>query len=457
MDIIVPQHTVTRAVLGEQAPKADTRYRKIKYIVSFPVEEGLLTYNTLTGELLLLNPTEAELLSSPENRTGEELKALIAKWLLVPAEHDDLLLSRQAEGMMITINRSRVGIPQNNFVVLTTTDCNARCFYCYELSGNRRNMSAQTAADVAEYIIKKCDRTQPVVFRWFGGEPLYNAEAIDIICSALREAGISYHGNIITNAYLLDAETARRAKRDWHIDWVQITLDGTEEIYNRTKAFIYKNQGSAFLRVLDNIGNALEAGIDVHARLNMDDHNEDDLFRLTEILIKRFGKYRGFRIYSNLLFEEDGSHAGSHSAEERHALTEKQMKLRQFMSDSGHGIRNILTVKDFTTHCMADRDGSAVIMPDGNLGKCEYFTDGDYYGSIYSEKVDLAVINRYKNASPLAGEKCDLCELRPQCIQLESCPIIKHRCDEFDKKFLFFDMETKIRSAYTQFKKAKEK
>lgn len=453
MQVIVPQHKITFSALGEQSFQSDTKYRRIKYLLTLSVPDGMLIYNALTAELLLLDGEEISVFNAPDKADEGQLLPLVKKWVLVPEAHDDLKLSRQFADIMFLLNRSRVGMPQNRFTILPTTDCNARCFYCYELACNRRNMSERTARDVADYIIRKCDKSRKVSIRWFGGEPLYNSEAIDIICDGLAAAGIDYGGNMISNGYLFGEDTVARAKEKWHISWVQITLDGTEEIYNRTKAYIYKNSGSAFSRVLDNIGHLLDAGIAVHARMNMDDHNEDDLFKLTDMLIERFGKYSHFYLYANLLFEEDGSHAASHSVEIRHALTEKHMKLRRYISDSGHGIRNVMTVNDRSTHCMADRDDSALILPDGNLGKCEHFTDDNYYGSIYSDDIDLDVINRFKDTDVVVPGKCDKCELRPQCVVLKSCLILPRRCDEVDKKFMVFDLETKMRLAYEYFKK----
>lgn len=453
MKVIVPQHKITFSALGEQSFQDNAKYRKIKYLLTLSVPDGMLVYNALTAELLLLDEDETAVFNAPDKAGAEQLLPLVKKWVLVPETHDDLKLSRQFADLMLLFNRSRVGIPQNNFTILPTTDCNARCFYCYELACNRREMSEQTARDVADYIIRKCDKNRKVIIRWFGGEPLYNSKAIDIICDKLAAADIKYGGNMISNGYLFEKDTVLRAKEKWHISWVQITLDGTEEIYNRTKAYIYRNSESAFMKVLDNIGHLLEAGIAVHTRMNMDDHNEDDLFRLTDMLIERFGKYSHFYLYANLLFEEKGSHAASHNTAIRHSLMKKYIKLRKYISGSGHGIRNIMTVSDRSTHCMADRDDSALILPDGNLGKCEHFTDDNYFGSIYSEKTDIDVINKFKDTGVIASEKCDSCELRPQCVVLKSCLILPRRCDEADKKLTVFDLETKMRFAYEKFKK----
>ena len=72
-----------------------------------------------------------------------------------------------------------------------------------------------------------------------------------------------------------------------------MTLDGTEDVYNQTKAFVCK-ENSPYQRVMSNIKNLLEADISVTIRLNMDAENVDNLKELTHEL----GEY--FRNNSNL-------------------------------------------------------------------------------------------------------------------------------------------------------------
>ncbi|MEI3172875.1 MAG: radical SAM protein [Lachnospiraceae bacterium] len=127
-----------------------------------------------------------------------------------------------------------------SYTIFTTTDCNARCFYCYEMGRSRIPMSDETAHKAAAYIAAHCGG-EKVHLHWFGGEPLFNKQVIDIICTDLAEKGIVYESMIISNGYLFDGATVEQAVSHWKLKNVQITLDGTEEIYNRSKAFIYKD------------------------------------------------------------------------------------------------------------------------------------------------------------------------------------------------------------------------
>ena len=74
--------------------------------------------------------------------------------------------------------------------------------------------------------------------------------------------------------------------KDINLSNVQITLDGTEETYNKTKRFIYKDDPSPFKTVIYNIHNLLFNNISVTIRLNVDNNNADDIEKLLYYLFR---------------------------------------------------------------------------------------------------------------------------------------------------------------------------
>ncbi len=450
MNSVVSQSGYCLKLLGEPEFKKNKKYRKIKYNWVVPVAEGALVFNALTGELLQLSHEEFAVFNG-ESENDEITAELIKKWLFVEQENDDLQLSNQLSELTYMFSCSRHGMPLNHFVILPTTDCNARCFYCFELAGRRRNMTEQTAHDVADFIERKRNPKEMVHLRWFGGEPLYNDKAIDIICNDLAAKGIEYDSVMVSNGYLFDREMVDRAVNLWKLHTVQITIDGTEEIYNRVKAYIYKGV-NAFQKVLEGVELLLEAGVTVRIRMNMDDHNEDDLFSLTDQLLERFSKYGKFSLYPHLLFEDSCARIAARAEDERHHLIEAQIRLRNKISGGHQLSRSLLKPASKVNHCMADSDSCTMILPDGNLGCCQHFTDDHYYGSIYSDEIDLNIINEFKRVGVIDPNRCDSCELRPYCLCLQACLIIPHRCDDFDKKLKVEDLETKMLNSYELFK-----
>lgn len=451
MEIITAQHTLVQKILPLQKV-ADKSYRPMLYTLNYDVDGGKLLYNVLTGELVLLAADEVNCFLEQEYSDNATVNTLIEKWYLVPTDFDEETLYNQVNPFAEMMTDKTNNGPLTRYTIYPTTDCNARCFYCFELKQSHKPMTPQIASDVGDFIVRKCEG-QPVRFRWFGGEPLYNAEAIDIICEKLSQAGVDFDGRMISNGYLFDDENVKKAKEKWHLDNVQITLDGTEEIYNRVKNFIYPNV-NAFQRVLDNTERLLKAGISVSLRMNMDMHNADDLYKLTDLLYERFGQYKIFRPYVHLLFEDDSALHTQRTDAERHLLQERFFAFEDYLYEKfGLYLQGIENMKRFK-HCMADSNRSTTVLPDGNLGKCEHYLDDHFWGNIYSDEIDRDVINTFKKKRNL-GEMCRKCPLRPGCFELEMCQDVPNRCDEFDKQLLFRNVEGRIRSEYRLYLKRK--
>ena len=303
---------------------------------------------------------------------------------------------------------------------MTTSDCNARCFYCYELGQARRPMTEQTAQQTADYIIKHSGG-EAVSIRWFGGEPLFNKPVINLIVNRLKAAGVKYTSKMYSNGYLLDAETVKEARDLWKLNHVQISIDGTEQTYNRAKAYIYRGV-NAYERVMENIGHLLAAGIHVSIRTNIDMHNADDLERLAEELHERFEGNKHLRAYLHLLFEDNAKRAGACDDHKRKLLIEKMRLIEDKLDGWGLLRRHSFEPKIKSGYCMTDNDGSVVIQPDGYITKCEHYTDSQHVGHISRDGFDAEKIAYFKEKGTMVGAFCRQCVKYPDCQFLLSCP-----------------------------------
>ena len=399
-------------LLNKQEVEDGQTYRPMSFVVEQPVDVGLLLYHTMTKAMLLLSPEEARLYKS----RPASLPQLIEKWFLVPTEHDDQQLSRQVRDVVKLTRDKKKGI--TGYTILTTTDCNARCFYCYEKGRPRRPMSHDTALRTAQYIIDHCEK-QKVSISWFGGEPLFNKSVITTICNRLSEAGIDYSSSMISNGYLFNDNTVMEAVGTWRLKSVQITLDGTETIYNRSKAYIYKGI-NAYQRVIANIHRLLDADIRVSIRLNIDEHNADHLMELADELYQEFGSHDKLTVYLHMLFEmSDGSVAIKHE-QERKMMFEKMKEIEAKLADYGLYEIKPLSEGIKINHCMADSDQSVVIDPSGNIGKCEHYSEDHYIGHIDSDDRDEAMVERFRECHEEI-EACATCFDYPNCIRLKLC------------------------------------
>ena len=416
-------------LLKDQRLREGESYRLMRYVVQQPVDEGLLLFNVLTKAVVLLYPEEAQMLEKELASVPE----LVSKWFAVPLDYDDRHLVRQVRAIARMMEKPARGF--NSYTILTTTDCNARCFYCYEKGRSRIPMSDETADAAAKFIIRNSSG-EKVKLRWFGGEPLYNKKAISRICSLLKEAGIGYKSSMISNGYLFDEETVKEAVDDWKLEKVQITLDGTEEVYNKVKNFIYKGE-NAFRRVMENIHRLVDAGVRVDIRLNIDRHNAGDLFLLADRICEDFGGNKLVRIYSHSLFEACVPEAAvRHSDAQRKELLEKQTKLQERLLESGFSRPGKLSHTLKLNRCMADNDSCAVILPDGHVGKCEHFSESDWFAHVSEEGRDESVIAGFKALRPEL-EACAECPIYPDCFRLAKCEEAVHcHPEEREEKIL---------------------
>ena len=399
-------------LLKKQKMVAGQAYRPMCYVVEQPVEEGLLLYHTMTKALLLLTPEEAETYKTDPTA----LPQLIEQWFLVPQSHDDRLLSRQIRDVARMLENSSDDI--THYTILPTTDCNARCFYCYEMGRSRVPMSQETANRTADYIINH-SHGKKVTLNWFGGEPLYNKPAITQICQRLKESDIEYSSSMITNGYLFNDDTVKEAKELLHLKWVQITLDGTEKTYNRCKAYIYKDV-NAYRRVIGNIHKLQDAGIHVSIRLNIDMHNAVNLSELADELQREFTDPKGISVYLHALFEEAKGSKAIHDEEKRKFVFDQINDIEARLKDYGFTRPHRLNRKVKTNRCMADSDHSALIVPDGHIGKCEHYSDDHFVGHIGNDGWDSQMIDNFKDTNDEI-EACATCFDYPNCIWLKLC------------------------------------
>lgn len=404
-------------LLKKQKPKAGATYRPMYYVVEQPVDEGLLLYHTMTKAFLLLTPEEAEIYKTHP----ADLQQLIDLWFLVPEDHDDRLLARQIRDVAKMLEEKTGAI--TNYTIYTTTDCNARCFYCFEKGQPRISMSKEIARRTVDYIIRH-SKGEKVTIMWYGGEPLYNKSIITLMSRQLAEAGIDFKSKMISNGYLFDDNVVKDACNVWKLQRVQITLDGTEKIYNRCKAYIYKHV-NAYQRVIDNIHKLQNAGIQVLIRLNIDIHNADDLVSLAKDLLKEFPEPKGIFVYVHQLFEDKEGRTSFSDKQKRKQIFTKIHKIRSVLDDGGFTKTAKLRRKIKTNRCSADNDHCVSITPDGHISKCDHYSHDQFVGHIDSEEWDKITLQSFYETSDEI-EDCITCFDYPNCFMLKKCPAVRH-------------------------------
>lgn len=356
------------------------------------------------------------LLSDEEYANRLELPELNDRWFVVPEDTNEKDLTDLVKWVVSSRQQKTKNI--TGYTIFSTTDCNARCFYCFELGRSRIPMSHEIALKTVQYIKAHCG-SEKVRISWFGGEPLFNQDAINTICDGLRKENVEFRSTMVSNGYLFDGQTVRTAVEKWNLKRVQITLDGTEKVYNKAKAFIYKNV-NAYEQVIANVGLLLNAGVSVQIRLNMDLYNAENLLELVQELSARFPEQKGLRVYAHHIFDGDKPMAGMHTDDEWEKRDAAMQRLQETIVACGLSGKSGISKNLKMNHCMADSGRSVTILPDGHIGLCEHFSETEFAGDLESESLDPKMVASWKERIPQIPE-CDDCFYYPECIKLRKC------------------------------------
>lgn len=425
MKFMWPMNRTVEKVCGYGEKRDGIDYRMSKHVISYAVDGGKCYLHTMTEEIILVD----------DNEPREQLENdLISHRFLVPITFDECEYVDKIREILRILSAQK---PVTHFTVLTTTDCNARCYYCYELGRNRIFMTEDTAHETARYIMTSSNGKE-VSIRWFGGEPLYNMDAIRTICRDLNDSNIKYSSSMVTNGLYLTDDVIEEAIRSWHLKKVQITLDGTKDRYNKTKAYI-DNCNNPFGVVLNNINNCLNAGIKVFIRLNIDQDNGEEIIKLCEDLHQQFAGNKNMSIYPAIIkdFHNGAGKSGKSELDLLKSILQKTADYSVRKPERFHIFR--------VNQCMADDDSSEVIAPDGRIGKCEHFSESEFIGHIKTEQKDIKMLEQWKEKVDKYNE-CSDCPLYPSCIHLKKCEWTRFSCTEADRLIKYQRFENMVKS-----------
>jgi len=440
---IINNFNITTKVISEQTVKIDIKYRPLIYLIKEKINNEHLIYNTLTKALILIDETEKDIFTEAEISYNSDLDILIKNWFLVPIDFDEQSYYYQINNIYKLLDHENY---INHFTIFPTTDCNARCFYCFEKNKQYCTMTKEIALSVAEYIIK-VSNNKKISLTWFGGEPLHNSKAINTICEKLAEENVDFSSSIITNGYLFNDKNVKLAKKLWNITSAQITLDGTEKIYNRVKNYIYNNDKSPFRIVLNNIEQLLDNKIKVQIRLNLDSYNKDDLYSLVDYLYKRFRNNKYLSIYVRLLFDDTSDLQRNRNYDERKEIFLEFQKLREYIISLDMYNIGKLKTKMPLYSCVADDKHSVIILPNGEFSVCDMLINDKNYGNIYDGITDLDYKNKFTEIKKPVN-KCTNCVLKPICLHLSGCPEHQKDCEDFNIASEIYILKQQMKKCY---------
>lgn len=422
-ETVFPGDPRVRVLLGKQTPPEQGQtIRPCHFTLHRYVDGRYLLFHTLTRRAVLLSPALIQYFVSDKSFSSKALAdttlaKLYEDFFLVPADCDEVSLYQDIKDILCLKEELPAGI--GSYVILPTSVCNARCFYCFEQGMRYRKMSPETLEHTVRYILDHLPERRNIHVSWFGGEPLMAADNIDQISQCLKDAGVEFQSDMISNGSRFNDEIIERAVSLWNLGEVQITLDGLEEEYCRRKRYL-PSVSNPFPTVIANVHRLLAKDITVKLRLNLDADNIGELFRCVDYIAEEFSEEaerKKLLVYSHALF-------GCAGCGIDHDVEPYVDQLNDYIGRKGLGggakTPELFQLK--TTYCMADRaEHTAVIDAEGRLYTCEAMPENLLYGDVKNGITDMKKYERITTNGVIPVE-CRTCAYLPECTDFLLCP-----------------------------------
>ena len=382
-----------------------SKYKKSMFNVVKPQKNGdVLMYNSRTGAIVVLSQSAYK---EFENESLKDISTLLKYGFMVENTTYELAELAKLRGETIADEQ---GIFRAT--IATTMACNARCWYCFERNAPVHTMNDETIEQTIKFI-REHSVGKNVAIHWFGGEPFIRPDIIDRITRELKATigDKKYFASVATNASLITEGIAGKLK-EWCIDLVQVTIDGTKDEYLKRKAYI-DNDPNHYKRVMDNIESMLKAGVFVKVRINFDKGNVESAKKLIRELTEKFKlRYSRFSVYVYPLLGDCNNPILFKSNEMQEPLKE----LYNELYEAGYfNTYSDLSLNPRGIHCGARKPNSFNIGPLGNLYKCEHHVGRLEHsvGNVFTGVCKNDSYYYWVNSE--VPERCNSCNLLPVC------------------------------------------
>ena len=269
-------------------------------------------------------------------------------------------------------------------VILPTYNCNFRCPYCFEshrLSRGEEWLEAGMKPEMVEAVfsaLKKQREKGRIIdgCSLYGGEPFLkeNKDTVRSICEHAKEMGLKL--NAVTNGYDLDHFIDLLKEYDFKN--LQITVDGVGSTNDSRR--LHRDGVPTYEKIMSNIALALENGLGISLRVNVNAGNIGGIRDLIEDIEKRgLNEYDKFTYYFKAVSEDVSS---PDRVTEKMIMDEllktglpvKEAMKKQSMYNMHLGIIDQLLKKEslpgFSTAFCGAEKGMICIAPDGKLYPC---------------------------------------------------------------------------------------
>ena len=273
------------------------------------------------------------------------------------------------------------------FTLLVTYDCNFQCPYCFEKDVMQRNdenlhlvMSKEMADKAFEAMLKiePEERLRKKVINLFGGEPLLkeNKEIVKYMVEKGKEYGFVF--GVTSNGY--DLNHYEDLLKEGYIQSVQVTIDGTKAIHDSRR--VHSIYTASFDKIIDNIKMALNNGVTIGVRINVDNGNLGEIVKLENFFEEEgLFSFEKFSAYAEYISGEVNFNPESYLNKKETDInykdfldlfTASDMKIlykHLVYNNLRNAVHNKTSLRFFPCHCSA-QSSSYIFDPFGNIYSC---------------------------------------------------------------------------------------
>lgn len=407
-----------------------------KYNIIFDYKEKKFAFNSMTCALALASNAFLKIIKEIEMDTFNKVpRTKIYQDLIEDMKKGGFIVDDCFDELNFLRFKNLQGKFQTNrfsMSIAPTYTCNFDCPYCYEKT-RVEFMNQEVMDGICREVKNAAGNKNKIDIAWYGGEPLLAKDTIwslsEKFMSYVECYGADYSAQIITNGYLMDADTIENFL-NYKISRVQVTLDGPAKVHDARRKL--KNSSKpTFNVIIKNIKKALDAGIGVAIRVNIDKNNEHCTDELLDILLEN--ELQNAYVYlGHVKPSTDYCKSISDTCLSKEDYALKFADFEKTLIKKGFSFQyypNYPMPK--SNYCSADSINSKVIAPDGSVYKCWHdISNADMcIGNI----VNLARANAksimtqvgYILFNPFVVDKCRECNVLPLC--MGGCPTISNK------------------------------
>ncbi len=398
-----------------------------KYLLTHDIDDDkFLTLNTLSGAIDVVDMEYKRFFDHPELISADIpiYKSLIERGYMYESEAAEQEKLKSLYAHFNSVDRPVM------FVICPTYACNLRCVYCFEgdLTTEQQRVLTTDEVDSIFRAIKKLS-TKEASIQLFGGEPflLSNRKIVSYIID--QAARLDYTISAVTNGVnLLDFLPLLLKYKKNLVDF-QITLDGPAEVHDirRPRA---GGQGT-FNDIVKSIDAALESGLKIRLRVNVDRENIGYLKEMSELIKDRgWDKFENFVAMLSPVDNHTGAELSNKLSENETAklwfkMKEEHQELEVFRPDLFRNLDYIITTikrKKVSyprfQYCESNNLTCYTFGTDGKVYLCAEAigNQSSAVGVFHPDlMLDESLVNQWNGRSIMTLDKCRDCPIATFC------------------------------------------